>query len=52
MLGRVLEACGIEKEAMDHLHKAWTLREELTGIKGTAMDEDSDYNALVFYWSH
>lgn len=52
MLGKILEACGKKEEAQGHFTTAWTLREDLTGIRGSAQDVDADYNDLVFYWLH
>ena len=52
MLGRILDACGDREEASNYLEKAWALKGDITGVKGTADDVDDDYKALLFYWSH
>ena len=52
MLARILEACEKKVEAIDYYNSAWTLREDITGVRGSPDDKDGDYNALLFYWSH
>lgn len=46
------EAFGNKEETISYFEKAWILKEELTGTKGSPEDVDADYNALLFYWSH
>lgn len=41
-----------EEETAGHFRSAWTLREDLTGIKGSAKDVDGGDNNLVFYRVH
>lgn len=52
MLGKILEALGERIKATEQYEKAWTLREAITGLKGSTTDTDADYNQLLFYWSH
>ena len=53
MMAKVLGQCeGQQQRRLTYLEKALTLREQLTGVRGSTNDDDEDYVRLLFYWTH
>ncbi|KAI0859127.1 hypothetical protein F4860DRAFT_483967 [Xylaria cubensis] len=50
MLARALEMDGREEEATVCYEKAWSLREQIDGVRGSRHDDDSHYSSCMFYW--
>ena len=59
MLAEALRAAATGEENLDleqktkaesFYQRAWDLREKITGVRGSPLDTDDDYNNAKFYW--
>jgi len=50
MLGKAFEMEGRKDKATMWYDQAWSLRERVDGIRGSATDTDEVYRSWMFYW--